>query len=141
MSCDGPAVNRRAIVIHRFRSALPLFWLLAAAAILLRGAIPAGWMPVAADGGLRIAICSGDGPAMAVLGQDGKLHREAPAETGPRDPCPFAVGLAAADLPPPPAFAIAMPAPAAAPSPAMAANEESIRRSLRPPARGPPALA
>lgn len=137
----GWAVNGWAIVIRRFRSALPLFWLLAAAAILLRGAIPAGWMPVASYGGSRIAICTGEGPAMAVLGQDGKLHREAPAEPGPRDPCPFAVGLAAADLVSPPATDFATPAPEAAPTPAMAASEESIRRSLRPPARGPPAFA
>ena len=83
MSGIGRAVNRPAIVIRRFRSALPLFWLLAAAAILLRGAIPAGWMPVAAQGGIRIAICTGEGPAMAMLGADGKLHREAPRRAGP----------------------------------------------------------
>lgn len=114
--------------------------LLLTAALLARAALPAGWMPVAQDGGVRIAICTGQGAVMAVLGPDGKIHRDAPE--APRNPCPF--GMAGGE---PFALPTLAPLPAAplmleqTPVAALAAIELTIRRSLRPPARGPPAFA
>ncbi len=127
-------------VLRSFR--LPWIWLLLGAALVLRAALPSGWMPAANPDGLRMALCSGAAQKFAVLGADGRLHRDAPAEQAPRDPCPF--GIAAAqvadlptqiDLPQPPAPLAVMPPPALAQAAAPA------RRNLRPPARGPPALA
>jgi hypothetical protein len=117
-----------------------LFWLLAAAALLLRAGLPAGWMPQASESGIRIALCTGDGAVMATLGDDGKVHKDAPAPQAPHDPCPFGLALAAADVPVAPLFAILPPAPVAAPPMALAEAEKRIRRSIRPPARGPPAF-
>jgi hypothetical protein len=118
-----------------------LFWLLAAAALLLRAGLPSGWMPQAAEGGIRIALCTGDSTVMATLGADGKVHKDAPAPDAPRDPCPFGLTLAAAEVPTAPLFAAVPPAPQAAPPMALAEAEKRIRRSIRPPARGPPAFA
>ena len=125
----------------------PLVWLLLAAALLLRGLVPAGWMPTTGQDGVRIALCTGMGSEYLTLGSDGSLHKEAPDPAAPKpnalgDPCPFAVASAQAlDLPP----IIALPeAPARASaldSPSLDQVARIARRSLRPPARGPPALA
>lgn len=114
--------------------------LLLAVALLARAALPAGWMPIAQDGGVRIAICTGQGAVMAVLGPDGKIHPDAPE--APRNPCPF--GMAGGEpfaLPTVQPLLVAPLRLEQAPSPALAAIELTIRRSLLPPARAPPAFA
>lgn len=123
-------------------SRLPFYWLLLAAALLLRAAVPAGWMPMAGQDGVRIALCTGVGTEFLTLGSDGRLHKDAPLPASPRDPCPFALAAAhAADVPP----TVALPQPparlAALLAPALAQAAATARRNLRPPARGPPSLA
>ncbi|MFO1254923.1 MAG: DUF2946 family protein [Sphingomonadaceae bacterium] len=114
-------------------------WLLLALVLLVRAMLPQGLMPVVSDGGIRVAICTGSGAAVMVLGQDGKLHQEEPEQKGA--PCPFALAGGTADLPPPP---LVLPLPVAVSGesilPATAARL-TARRALRPPARGPPAIA
>ena len=97
---------------------------------------------MAGQDGVRIALCSGVGTEFLTLGSDGRLHKDAPPPSSPRDPCPFALAAAhAADVPP----VIALPQPparlAALLAPALAQAAATARRNLRPPARGPPALA
>ncbi|PLK27305.1 hypothetical protein C0V78_10720 [Novosphingobium sp. TH158] len=118
--------------------------LLAVIALLIRAAVPSGWMPVAQDGGIHIAICSGSGPMEMVLSKDGTLQREGAPQVpqAPRDPCPYGVA---------PAMAFDVPAPVLLPPPPLVQPEAHARaqafaarsfpRSLRPPSRGPPALA
>lgn len=114
--------------------------LLLAVALMARAVLPTGWMPVAQDGGVRIAICTGQGAVMAVLGPDGKIHPDAPE--APRNPCPFGMtggepfALTALSLLPATPLALEQ-----APVAARAAIALTIRRNLRPPARGPPAFA
>ena len=97
---------------------------------------------MAGQDGMRIALCTGVGTEFLSLGSDGRLHKDAPKPATPRDPCPFALAAAhAADVPP----VIASPQPparlAALLAPALAQAAATARRNLRPPARGPPALA
>ena len=114
-------------------------WLLLALALLVRAWLPQGFMPVAAPDGIRVAICSGSGPAFVVLGRDGKFHQEEPEQK--RTPCPYALAAASADLPPLPALP-APPIAAQAPAPqGLIAARLAAWRALRPPARGPPATA
>ena len=129
-------------MVFSSRSFKSLIWLLLAAALMARAVVPSGWMPVADKDGFRIALCTGTGPAFMTLGRDGRLHEEAPEKPAPRDPCPYALGaVQAASLPP----AIELPLPpiaAQALTPAALAEVAmALRRSLRPPARGPPTLA
>jgi hypothetical protein len=118
-------------------------WLLAAVVLLLRAAVPAGWMPQAEGGELRVALCSGSGPIELILGADGTYHREAPAQPVRHDPCPFGLATAQAlDLPT--ALAIEPPLYAQAPDLLPQARytvPPRVHRALRPPSRGPPALA
>lgn len=114
----------------------PLFVLLLLLATLaLRLALPAGTMPVADQHGLRAQLCSGAGTTWVAL------DPAAPGPEQPRDPCPYGLALGAAlDLPapllvPPP------PADSAEARPAAATALALARRTLRPPARGPPLFA
>ena len=129
---------------RRFR--LPIVWLLLAAAILLRAGMPAGWMPTSDQAGglagVRIALCTGTGTQFLIMDSQGSLHKDAPAPQAPRDPCPYALTSAhAADIPregelrQPPALLPALQ------TPAMAVAAVTVRRSIRPPARGPPTFA
>lgn len=117
-----------------------MFWLVLAAALVVRALLPAGWMPVVGAGGIRIELCTGAGPVQAVLAPDGTIHPG--GQPPPRDPCPIALGGAAPfDLP----VQAVLPVP-----PAMFAEHASVLpvatrlaawRSLLPPARGPPLSA
>ncbi|MBN8501303.1 MAG: hypothetical protein J0M19_09160 [Sphingomonadales bacterium] len=114
----------------------PLFIvLLLAATLTLRLAIPAGFMPVAAPGGIEVRLCSGAGMTSVVL------DPAAPGDDQPRDPCPYglAMGLAL-DVPQEPVLAEA-PQFAAPAWRGLIAARLVAARSLRPPARGPPAFA
>lgn len=112
--------------------------LLLALALLGRLAVPGGWMPVFdATGEVRVAICTGSGPATITLQThpDGK-DREL------RDPCPF--GLAsgqALHVPPFPPLPLPPAALALLVMPILAAARLIAWRATRPPARGPPAFA
>lgn len=121
---------------------MPLIWLFLAAALLLRGAVPAGWMPTSGQGGVRIALCTGIGAEFLILGSDGKLHKDAPKPTSPRDPCPFALATGSAANATP---EVHLPQPPATLAPLIFAKFAEIalaqRKYPRPPARGPPALA
>ena len=125
------------------RLPLCVFWLVLAAALLMRALLPAGLMPVAGAGGIRIELCTGAGPVQALLAPDGTIHPD--SNSGgekPRDPCPFALGGAAPfDLP----VHAALPIPPATFAPqalaALVAAQLVVWRSLRPPARGPPLSA
>lgn len=139
--------HSRAAVTQVRRSHLPFVWLLLAAALLLRAAVPAGWMPTAGHDGVRIALCTGMGTEFLTLGADGHLHKEAPKPDSPKpntlgDPCPFGLASAqAADLPPIILLPEALARLDAVVSPSFAQAARIARRSLRPPARGPPTLA
>lgn len=115
--------------------------LLVAAALMLRAMLPAGWMPVGEADGIRVALCTGAGPAFVTLTRDGKVHKEAPRQA-PRDPCPFGLLSAqAADIPPPVALAAAPIVPGQVAARLPDAARAVIRRTALPPARGPPELA
>lgn len=113
--------------------------LLLAAALLTRALLPAGWMPAADAGGLRIALCGGDG-AMLTLARDGTIER-APAGKGPvaeHESCPFGVPGGSALLPRL-AVLLAPVLPALAPdAAAVRAFALSLPARLRPPLRAPP---
>ncbi len=124
-----------------------LVWLLLAGALLLRAAMPTGWMPTTDETGFRILLCSGSGPVETATAelkerlQAGHAQQNDGNDT-PRDPCPFGLALSqalampaapVADLPPEAVAALDGPAPVTA--------RLVARRSLRPPARGPPSFA
>jgi len=113
-------------------------WLLALV-LAMRAFVPTGWMPTAGNDGIRVLLCTASGPVALVLHPGGD-HRDgdgAPGET--RDPCPFAVALGKALAPPPPLAAIIPAFPDAREHVAVMAKIGAfVRRSLRPPARGPP---
>lgn len=113
-------------------------WLLLVLVLLVRAMLPQGFMPVVSSEGIRVALCTGNGPTFVVLGRDGTLHPEEPEQKS--TPCPYALATAAADLPPP----LVLPAPPEAlpclGMPALAFASLTPWRALRPPARGPPAI-
>lgn len=110
--------------------------LLLAATLALRLAVPAGYMPVADEHGIRVEICTGTGKAFV------EIDPGSPNDSQPRDPCPFGLGGGPAlDAPPPPAVSGAPAALADHPYPGLVAARLIAWRALRPPARGPPALA
>ncbi|MFM5952977.1 MAG: DUF2946 family protein [Novosphingobium sp.] len=122
--------------LRRLNPALLLALLVAALA--LRMVVPSGFMPVADAHGLRMAICSGSGPAFVELDPGHK----APASPEVRDPCPYGLAAhAALDLPPSLALPAAPERFAVLPYPGLAAARLTAWRALRPPARGPPAFA
>ena len=104
-------------------------------ALALRALVPAGFMPVADSEGLRVEICSGSGP-MVIEIDPGRRDSQPP-----RDPCPYGLAMGAAlDVPPLPVLADA-PAYAEPVWPGLSPARLVAARSLRPPARGPPAFA
>ena len=111
-------------------------WLVALAFVAKLLVAP-GMMPVVDAGGIRITICTGNGPVAATLDLDGNKGKQTPMQ----EACPFATlawGMLAAAVPhfAAPSFMgfvapIALPPlPARAPPPA-----------LTPPATGPPSFA
>lgn len=135
---------RRLILSHRAVAALLL-----AAALALRLLVPAGYMPAVADGAMRLVLCPAAGPGradpppaprMAGMHHDRGDH---PADHGPQaPPCAYA-GLSWA-----PVMPVDLPLLAAAIVFAMAlvrvraALAPPVRAPfLRPPLRGPPAIA
>ena len=117
-----------------------LGWVLLALVLAMRLALPAGWMPVASADGVRIEICSGAGTRWVVLDAEGKAHPDQPQPKA--NPCPF--GLAgSAPFALPAVTELAPPAVASAPRnlPPLLAARLVAWRAIRPPARGPPALA
>ncbi|MHA6718605.1 DUF2946 family protein [Sphingomonas sp. RS6] len=73
-----------------FRASPWLAALLVAAALLVRVAVPAGFMPVAdTNGSLRLAYCSGYGPAPSVAATMQGMSHE-PGEMQMKSPCAFA---------------------------------------------------
>lgn len=125
---------------RRFSRALAS--LVLAAALLGKLLVPGGWMPVQADGhGVRIILCSGDGPLDAWLDATGKVHKgKLPSDSkGARDTCPYGALSAPADLP----LVLALPAPAlTGPAPQRLPEiAVAVGRGLAappPPATGPP---
>lgn len=97
-----------------------------------------GMMPVVDAGGIRITICTGNGPVAATLDLDGKKDKQAPMA---QEPCAFsslAWGVLAAAVPHlavPPLARFVTPI-ALPPLPARAPPV-----ALPPPATGPPAFA
>ncbi|NCU12741.1 MAG: hypothetical protein GXC70_11410 [Sphingomonadaceae bacterium] len=114
----------------------PVFILLLLVATLgLRLAIPAGYMPVADEHGLRVQICTGAGTTWV------ELDPGTSGQDQPRDPCPYGLAMGAAlDAPPLPVLADA-PAYAEPVRSGLVPARLVAARSLRPPARGPPAFA
>lgn len=120
-------------VLRRLNPVLVL--LLLVATLGLRLAIPAGYMPVADEHGIRVQICTGAGTTWVELdpGNSGQDQ--------PRDPCPYGLAMGAAlDVPQLPVLADA-PAYAESVWPGLVPARLVAARSLRPPARGPPAFA
>ena len=123
------------------RLSRPILWLLIAALLGVKALVPAGWMPEARGDGIRIALCTGAGPAVALLDSNGRIHKDGSGDNSRRDICPFGTLAAAADLPGLPALALP-PAPEAQPhTPLWADTAIPLPFSPRPPARGPPLLA
>lgn len=134
------------------RPALILAALVIAAAFVIRAALPLGWMPMSTYDGIRVLLCSGKGAIELPLHKPGNDAADTFADAMddpvdgdgdlPRDPCPFGVSLAKAFDLPSPVEIPAMPAIAAtARSPDAITARIVAARSIRPPARGPPALA
>lgn len=109
--------------------------LLLVATLGLRLAIPAGYMPVADEHGIRVQICTGAGTTWV------ELDSGTSGQDQPRDPCPYGLAMGAAlDVPHLPVLADA-PAYAEPVWPGLVPARLVAARSLRPPARGPPAFA
>lgn len=72
---------------------------LVAFALLLRIAVPAGWMPAAAGSGYAITLCTGMGAISAWVDDEGRVHKEKPADAQSDQPCVFSGFSAALDLP------------------------------------------
>src|SRR5690606_12709368 len=121
-------------------SCLPVMMLLAAA-LIMRAVLPSGWMPVAGQDGVRILLCSGQGPVATTLPLAGKRGGNGQDQDTAKDVCPFATVLQPFDLAGEPVPEIAQAMPPALTGAALAEVRLVIWRSLRPPARGPPALA
>jgi len=134
------------------RPGLILAALVIAAAFVIRAALPLGWMPMSTDDGIRVMLCTGKGTIELPLANPANNAAVAVADAMgdpadgngdmPHDPCPFGVALAKAlDLPPP----VELPEMAAIAAPEQNPDAITARivaaRSIRPPARGPPALA
>lgn len=121
-------------------------WALACA-LALRILIAPGMMPVADAGGVRVTLCTGEGPVQVTVDRDGNAHRGDPGQDDPRQDkaihqaCAFSSLSAASLLSDGPAYAAAEPiapiAPAARPS--LPARAPPAR--VLPPATGPPLLA
>ncbi len=123
------------------RNRQPVLWLLVACLLAVRALVPSGWMPVAEDDGIRIALCTGQGTVMARLDDQGRLHRDGAPDNAPRETCPYATVTAPFDVPAGPVIAAASAAPVLVNRPSLTAALIAARKSLRPPARGPPAFA
>lgn len=119
--------------------------LLVVAALVARALVPAGWMPVASAGGVRLALCHGDGPAAAAMAMPMRHgHGSMPLEHhqgAPDHPCAFAGAVAAlgGDWP---AAPLPSPRPHARPAPArlLVAIGQGLA-APPPPPTGPPAFA
>lgn len=96
---------------------------------------------MAEQDGVRIALCAGSGAEFLTLGRDGKLHKDAPGPSAPRETCPFALAASAASLPP--ELHLSQPAVELAQQSTTELAEIALaqRRYPRPPTTGPPALA
>lgn len=114
----------------------PVFILLLLVATLgLRLAVPAGYMPVADEHGLRVQICTGAGTTWV------ELEPGTAGQDQPRDPCPYGMAMGAAlDVPEGPVLAPVL-AHAEPVWPGLIPARLVAARTLRPPARGPPAFA
>ncbi|MBX9882392.1 MAG: hypothetical protein K2X73_10515 [Sphingomonas sp.] len=118
---------------------------LIAFALLIRALVPGGLMPHFGDHGLRLVVCSGAATGVTIdvpLGgpQD---HQDSPAgDSHKLAPCGFA-GLAAPVLGGPPPLLLALAILAAFGAVLRRRDAPSLPASaaLRPPLRGPPALA
>lgn len=135
------------------RNNLAIVWLALAGALLLRSLMPTGWMPMVDNGAIRIMLCDGFGPVELsppvaespmhdAHSQHGGAHQGGHHENAAHDPCPYGLALGSAfDL---------LPAPQTLTLPAMLAHIDAparifarmaARRSIKPPATGPPVLA
>lgn len=97
-----------------------------------------GMMPVVDAGGIRITICTGNGPVAAMLDLDGKKGKQAPMA---QEACAFSAlawSVLAAAVP---HLAVPPLAPFVAPIalPSLPARAPPV--ALPPPATGPPAFA
>ena len=112
-------------------------WLVALA-FAVKLLVAPGMMPVVDAGGLRITICTGNGPVAATLDLDGKKGKQSPMA---QEACPFAtlawsaLATVAPYLAVPPL--VHFVAPIALPS--LPARAPPV--ALPPPATGPPAFA
>lgn len=120
-------------------------WLALALVVLalsVKFVVPAGFMPTASAGGIAITICSGTGPMTMVMPSDTTGHAGDEQKAKPDAPCAFA-GLALPSLGGADpiqlalalAFVLAIGLASATVWPRLAVAH------LRPPLRGPPALA
>ncbi len=142
--------------MHPSRAAV--VWLLLAAALLVRAAVPTGWMPMAdGEGGLRIMLCSGSGAVELAPPVTSDRHDHLHAEDAsdhnsahhgedhhddvPHDRCPYGLALSQALDAQSPVLADAFVISGARDGEMPDAVRFTIRTSLRPPARGPPAIA
>ena len=115
--------------------------LLLAAALAARALVPTGWMPVADQGGVRILLCSGQGPVTKMISLGGQQPDHGQDQTPPNDTCPFALLAQPFDMADHGILPVAPVIGTELPVAALAAVRLVVWRSLRPPARGPPAFA
>lgn len=121
-------------------------------ALAMKAVVPAGFMPMLVEGRVVIALCSGSGPVTAIadMGHHGAMaaHHgghgkpDAPQHDNKPQPCAFsgltAPSLAGAD---PVVLAIAVAFVLALGLRVVAALPATRPVRLRPPLRGPPAIA
>jgi hypothetical protein len=130
---------RRHILLHRRWAAA-----LIALALLMKLLVPAGFMPSVASGKITIELCSGFGVQKVEMALPGMAdHQPAPADHGKADsPCTFsgltAQALAAAD---PIILAVGLAFILATVFRKAAVVLPRLPGHLRPPLRGPPAIA
>ncbi|MGI4732521.1 MAG: hypothetical protein ACRYFW_12355 [Janthinobacterium lividum] len=137
----------RSLRHHLLRHRWLACWIVAAA-LLMRIVVPAGYMPMASGGAIAIALCPGDGPVPAAMAMAGMTDPHALGDHGRGDhgkagaPCDYS-SLSAPSLGGADAILLAL---ALAFVVAAALRRPAPRRLarlpyLRPPLRGPPAVA
>jgi hypothetical protein len=113
-----------------------------ACALALRILIAPGMMPVADAGGVRITLCTGEGPVQVTVDRDGTAHRgDHKQDKATHEACAFSSLSAASLLSDGPAYAAAEPVAPIAPAARPPLPARAPPASTLPPATGPPLLA
>lgn len=120
--------------VNRGRPCRGSFWLLIAAALLMRAVIPTGFMPIKpADGAIAVALCHSSGVLQIPLPKN-----EKPEKPGEHPACAYSVLLGGGAPPPAVAAFPGVFASAVAFAPAARSFANGAATRPKPPATGPP---